>query len=131
MTAISTAISALLTGLSVHEIECADDSPTYPYVVLSGLADNRMGDILTAAKADIHDYLHVTHTGLTADSINVVRTSTRSKLDGAKPTVTGWRVRLRRFDATDIMPDEDVTIPGVGHVLYQVDSYTVDATPQS
>ena len=119
--ALAAAFESLITGLTVYKGTLPSE-PSFPYVYV-------VTNFPTVAERgytrDAQSRLLRSRTtvgGLSASSVRIVAQKLSDLLEGARPAVNGWVLGRVESEPNEqpIQVDLDVTIPNIGHPLYQV-----------
>ncbi|WP_062077685.1 hypothetical protein [Demequina globuliformis] len=124
-------ILALLTdaGITAYDTE-AEESPSFPYVVVAAPSFTRIAASIDDVPRDFHEpSVKVTGAGTGREQARWVQEKAYAALDRKSPIVTGYRTDIRRTATGILAADREVTLPGSGHPIYATDTYLYRATP--
>jgi hypothetical protein len=119
------AVRALLPpALTVYE-GSADDTPSYPYLLLGGGLGQETGESLTGRPDTLELAPKVTYAAATLAQLLMLVSDVRPALINARPVVPGWvPSRLGHASVTDAHVDFNVIIPGAkSHPFFAVDEF--------
>jgi hypothetical protein len=119
--ALASAFEALITGVTVYK-GTIPDNPSFPYVYVVTNFPTVAERALTRDAQSRLLRSRTTVGGESASSVRIVAQKLSDLMEGARPVVAGWTLGRVESEPNDqpIQVDLDVTIPNIGHPLYQV-----------
>lgn len=129
MSALATALEALVSGIQTYKVK-VPDSPVFPYVLLNASLPSPNDRALSRDGQTVTGRIRATVVGFDAVSVRWGCGKVMDSLEGARPTVTGWNVGRVENVPNDqpMLIDTDVFITNRGHPVYQPLDFLVIAS---